>query len=92
LKTRVRLSFDCPEERTARMLGSVLSPDNDGAPQGLELSMSTTETGVTFRLTTDSISTAFSTVLAILRDASLFEQVWLLSRAPEGKQPGHKPE
>lgn len=89
MKTRVELGFYCPGADSARKLAAVLTPDNEGAPKGLELSMSADERGVTFRLGSDSPSTALSTILAILRDASLFEQVWLLSRARDGRQQGH---
>jgi hypothetical protein len=87
LKTRVELSFNCTARDVATRLGAVLSPDNEGAPGGLHLSMSAVEKRVTFQLGSDSPSTALSTVQAILRDASLFEQIWLLSRASDGKHP-----
>jgi hypothetical protein len=39
---------------------------------------------VRFEIESESISTGISTSLALLRDISLFEQVWLLSRLHDG--------
>lgn len=38
-----------------------------------------------FKVGADSILTALSTALSILRDASLFEEVWLLSHKSDAK-------
>jgi hypothetical protein len=88
LNTRVELRLRCRTREAGRQLGAVLAPDNTGAPRGLALSMSSKEGMVSFDLDSESPSTALSTTMAILRDVSLFEQVWLLSRAHDGWQPG----
>jgi hypothetical protein len=87
LKTGVKLRFRCISSDVGKQLGSVLAPDNAAAPRGLVLSMSSMGNTVSFQMGSDSPSTALSTAMAILRDVSLFEQVWLLSRANDGWQP-----
>ena len=85
MKTLIELSVICSDELAGRGLGAVLAPDNDGAPRGLGLSMARQGKRVSLRLGSESHSTALSTTLAILGDLSLFEQVWLLSRAHNGQ-------
>jgi hypothetical protein len=46
--------------------------------------MSVKEEVVRFEIESESFVTAISTSLALLRDVSLFEQVWLLSERPDG--------
>jgi hypothetical protein len=41
-----------------------------------------------FKIGADSLQTAVSTALSILRDASLFEEVWLLSQEGDAKVRG----
>jgi len=83
LKTRVVLSIDCYGIEVGKELTRVLTPDNEGPPRGLDIMMRARKGKVGFEITSDSPSTSLSTVLAILRDVSLFEQVWLLSRGQE---------
>jgi hypothetical protein len=79
LRTKVRLSIRCRSSTLGRKLGSVLAPDNEGFPHGLEFAMVVRKQVVTFEIASESLGTSISTSLALLRDVSLFEQVWLLS-------------
>ena len=79
--TRAVLSIECSSIGVGRVLARVLTPDNAGAPKGLSLSMKAQEKSVIFDIASESPSSVLSTVMAILQDVSLFEQVWLLSRA-----------
>jgi hypothetical protein len=47
----------------------------------MTLKMGAREKTLEFRITSDSSSGAVSTAIAVLRDALLFQEVWLLSRA-----------
>ena len=82
MRARVLLSVACSGAGPAGDLTRVLTPDNAGLPKGLAVVLRTRKRAVEFEVTSQSPSTALSTVMAILRDVSLFEQVWLLSRAP----------
>ena len=81
MKTKVELSIDCSGTRAGKALARVLVPDNAAVPRGLNIVMGAKQGTVHFDITSSSASSALSTVMAILRDVSLFEQVWLLSRA-----------
>lgn len=80
MRTTIRLSIRCADVNVCRQLVSVLTPDNDGAPRGMTLRMGAREETLEFRITSDSPSGAVSTAIAVLRDALLFQEVWLLSR------------
>ena len=76
----VRLS-GVPEGKS---LSAVLSPDNEGLPQGMLLSMSTKGRELELVVSAGSPSMSLSTILALLRDITLFQEVWLLSRKKMG--------
>lgn len=67
-----------------RALSSVLAPDNEDA-KGLLLSMTEGEKTIRIRAESSSLSTSVSTVQAILRDAALFQEVWLLSHGRDAR-------
>ena len=81
MKARVELSIGCSDARACGELARVLTPDNTGVPSGLKIVMNAKQETVRFDISSESPSSALSTAMAVLRDASLFEQVWLLSRA-----------
>ena len=81
MKARAELSIGCSDVRTCGELARVLTPDNSGVPPGLKIVMNAKQETVLFDILSESPSSALSTVMAVLRDVSLFEQVWLLSRA-----------
>lgn len=84
MSTKVRLSVRCADGQVGHDLKSVLTPDNEGVPRGLRFSMVGSAEVVEFHISSDSSSTALSTSLGLLRDISVFEQVWLLSRPADG--------
>ena len=71
----VRLSH--PE--AAKSLSAVLAPDNEGLPQGMLLSMATRGREMGLEVSSGSPASSLSTILALLRDMTLFQEVWLLS-------------
>ncbi|HEV2225782.1 MAG TPA: hypothetical protein VGR56_03140 [Nitrososphaerales archaeon] len=79
MKVSVQLTFTCKDAEARRRLQSVLSPDNEGGPRSLKLSATRIGSELKFRVEADSLQTAVSTALSILRDVRLFEEVWLLS-------------
>lgn len=66
-------------------LRSVLTPDNEGAPHGTRLSMEGRGSRLEFTVASASPSAALSIILAILRDVTLFQEVWLLSHGKGGR-------
>ncbi|MDA4120993.1 MAG: hypothetical protein OK404_01130 [Thaumarchaeota archaeon] len=84
MRTSVRLSVRCSGAPLGRSLGSVLTPDNVGFPRGLRFRMTGAAGLVRLEIESESLSTGISTSLALLRDISLFEQVWLLLRVHDG--------
>jgi len=85
LKTRAILKLGLDGERTGRSLLSVLAPDNRVLPRGLLLSVRGAAGEATFNVQSSSASTTLSTVLALLRDIELFQEVWLLSHREDGR-------
>jgi hypothetical protein len=85
LNTDAVLELDLKSSKVRDSLAEVLAPDNEGLPKGLRLTMKGEESAITFRVKAESASTALSTVLAILRDVSLFQEVWLLSREKDAR-------
>ena len=65
-------------------LSAVLAPDNEGLPEGMLLSMTTRGKVLELVISAGSPSASLSTVLALLRDVTLFQEVWLLSRQKGG--------
>ena len=63
-----------------KSLQAVISPDNEGAPRGMKLGMSGTGSSMSFTVETGLASASLSTILAVLRDVSLFQEIWLLAR------------
>jgi len=80
LKTEGTLTLTLSGAGSRGSLQSVLSPDNEGTPKGMKLEMEGGGKVLTFRLESASPSAVLSTLLAILRDVTLFQEVWLLSQ------------
>ena len=85
MKTTAILRLKLDRDLTRRSLVSVLAPDNRELPRGLELSVQAAGSEVLFDIVSPSSSTSLSTVLALLRDAALFQEVWLLSRRKDAR-------
>ena len=88
MKTTVSLTLELSDESVARAIASVLAPDNEGLPRGLRLSMAGRGSRMEVEIESDSPGTTLSTVLAILRDIRLFQEVWLLSRGKDARVRG----
>jgi len=74
----------CKDAGVSDKLLTVLKPDNARTPSGMTLRMETKGKSLECVIEADSPSVAVSTTLAILRDALLFQEVWLLSQARRG--------
>lgn len=83
MRTTATLSIRFEEAGARQSLTSVLAPDNEGAPRGLKLTMVGRGKSLVIRVECASTATAISTTLAVLRDISLFQEVWLLSHAKD---------
>ena len=62
-----------------RSLAAVLAPDNEGLPHGMLLSVTAAGKSLEFEVSSGYPPASLSTVLALLRDIALFQEVWLLS-------------
>ena len=84
MKVQALLEIACSDVRTAKSLISVLTPDNEGGPRGLTISLGSRGEKLEVRIEAETAATALSTSLAFLRDAALFQEVWLLSQRTRG--------
>ena len=84
MKVTAELELEMADPDALRRLSAVLSPDNEGLPRGLRLTMSRAGSLLRCRVESDSTTGAMSTVLALMRDIVLFQEVWLLSRQKYG--------
>jgi hypothetical protein len=64
----------------ADRLAAVLTPDNAGVPKDQSFSMSRVHGKLVFRAKSEVPSSLLTTAISVLTDASLFQEVWLLSR------------
>jgi hypothetical protein len=79
LKSRGRLTVKCESAAVARRLEDVLAPDNTGVPRNQRFAMRRTGESLVFLIESETLPPLVSTVLSILSDATLFQEVWLLS-------------
>jgi hypothetical protein len=80
LKTGGRLTVRCEGAAVARQLEDVLAPDNTGVPRDQRFTMRRAGDSLVFLMESEALPPLVSTALSILSDASLFQEVWLLSR------------
>ena len=80
MKARTTLSIRCRDREACKLLAEVMAPDNEGAPKGMSLKMRSNDGNLEFHFDSDSPQGALTTAIAILRDANLSQEVWLLSR------------
>lgn len=80
MKATARLCVNCRDAGIADQLSQVLSPDNVGIPRNQRFSVSRSGRTLAFEVESEDTSSSFSTLLSILADTSLFQEIWLLSR------------
>ncbi len=80
MRATADLEITVEDATSVRKLSAVLAPDNEGLPRGLRLTMGGAGRSLRCRVESDSPSAAISTVLALMRDIVLFQEVSLLSR------------
>lgn len=85
MKTQANLKLRFDDERTRRSLLAVLAPDNRVLPRGLVLSARGAAKEAELGVESSSASTTLSTVIALLRDLELFQEVSLLSHRNDGR-------
>jgi hypothetical protein len=85
LKASATLTVRLSGAAEGKSLSAVLAPDNEGLPKGMILSMATRGKVLELVVSTSSPSASLSTILALLRDITLFQEVWLLSRQRGGR-------
>jgi hypothetical protein len=81
LRTEARLSFHCKDPEVALELEQVLTPDNVGMPHDQRFTMTRRGRTLVFDIGSVSPASTSSTLSSILRDVSLFQEIWLLSRS-----------
>ena len=79
MRTAAILALNLSSKSVRESLQSVLAPDNEGAPRGTTFTMVGDGSALEFRVSSDSAPAVMSTMLALLRDITLFQEVWLLS-------------
>ena len=85
MRSKAILALRLSSVKVRKSLESVLAPDNEGAPRGLRLSTTGKGSAMEFRAESDSPASVLSTILALLRDIALFQEVWLLSQGEGGR-------
>jgi hypothetical protein len=85
LKSTASLRVSLSGGRERESLASVLAPDNVDLPRGLALATSAEGNTLEYTIESESVSTCLSTVLGLLGDITLFQEVWLLSQGPDAR-------
>lgn len=81
MNTTTELRIVCEDTGVCESLASVLAPDNRRAPRGLTIAMKRDGRTLTVTMNSDLPSAAVSGQASVLRDATLFQEIWLLSHA-----------
>jgi hypothetical protein len=83
LRAAATLTVRLVDSGSRKALSAVLAPDNEVLPGELLLSAVEEEESIRFNAESKSPATAVSAVLALLRDITLFQEVWLLSHGKD---------
>lgn len=83
-KIALHLKFGCADPAVAGKLGAVLGPDNRSVPGDQRFVMRQGRAELSFIIESERIASAFSSLDSVLSDATLFQEVWLLTRGDEG--------
>lgn len=76
MKLILELELECTGEAEARSLEATLSPDNASIPRDQLFTMSRNGDLLLFRIESPRPSSASSSMLSLLSDARLFQDVW----------------
>lgn len=79
MKLEGRLEIACRDTAVASHLEEVLTPDNVGVPRNQRFSMARVRDSLVFGVESETPASLFSTLISVLRDVALFQEVWLLS-------------
>lgn len=80
MRATILLRISCADAATAGKLETVLKPDNRKVPKGQSFSMLRKSGAVLFEIRSSQFQSALSSAQSVLSDASLFQEIWLLSR------------
>jgi hypothetical protein len=80
VSSSVRLRVTCANASVARMLESVLAPDNVGVPGDQRFSMKRRSRTLYFEATSGRLRSPLTTLSSVLSDVTLFGEIWLISR------------
>jgi hypothetical protein len=83
MRIRLHLTLGCAGFEAAGKLAAVLGPDNRGVPEDQRFAMNVHGNRVSFEIESGRLVSAFTSLDSVLCDAALFQEVWLLSRAPK---------
>jgi hypothetical protein len=80
LKLTAALVLRCADASVASKLGDVLAPDNVGIPRSQRFATSVSGREISFEVEASKVTSVSSVLNSLLKDAQLFQEVWLLSR------------
>ena len=79
MKTKVRLTMECRDDKTANKLMTVLSPDNRAFPNDQRFSSERIGSKLVFQAESERPLSVVTTIESLLSDIGLFQEIWLLS-------------
>jgi len=79
LNLTIEVEIECFGERQARALEATLSPDNNSIPKDQKFSAKRRGASLRFKVESARPSTTLSSIVSLLTDAKLFQEVWMLA-------------
>jgi len=80
----VHILINCSGSDTANALRTVLAPDNEDFPSGMKFEAESWSRYLAFTIESEKAGSVLTTTESVLRDADLFQEVWLLSSRAKG--------
>lgn len=87
MRASLTLTIQCDSAETVSKLESVLRPDNK-VPRGQKFRMERRERSLVVSVESEMVKSAFTSVNSVLVDASLFQEILLLTRSSAAGAPG----